>query len=283
MRSDLPARLVAEYAEGVSVTELARRYPHSPRVITNVLREQGATIQSYAEQRQARMVRHGLVIAAAYRQGQDVDALARRFKMAPRLVRQVLREQQVELRPGHTRTTRTPVPVIGTRRRDPKVATVDVSELIEAGVIKPGRIRASHKGRSYQARLLANGAVQLKDGSTHTLGGAAHRLTGSWSTSGYLFWRVWAHHAWLPLDTLRREYLVRLAAAEMGARLAAGEHGSPCAPCETAETGVRIRWHGKGGARYDWEVCATHRAALLGAVKLDSGRVDQITPLAAAR
>jgi len=276
MTSSLPARLATEYQAGASVHELAQRYPHSERVIADVLREQGITIRSYAEQRQARMVQHGPVIAASYRQNPDMAALAKRFKMAPRLLRRVLADQGIALKPGRKpRATSLPE----NRRRDPRVGSLDVRELIEAGIVKPGRIRATYKGRSYEATLLPNGAVKLRDGSTHTLGGAAHRLIGSWP-SGYLFWRSWAHRAWTPLDTLRREYLVKLAAAELLERLAAGKTGSPCECCDTEQAAVKLRWRSRQGQRFTWTVCAAHRDPLLGAVKLARGHVESVEPVA---
>jgi hypothetical protein len=96
-------------------------------------------------------------------------------------------------------------------QRDPKVKTVDVRELIEAGAVALGHVELHDGASVYNGTLLENGRVRLDDGSEHTLGGAVHKLTGTWD-SGYMRWQSGADGRLLSLDALRARYLARRAA-----------------------------------------------------------------------
>ena len=85
---------------------------------------------------------------------------------------------------------------------------IGLSDLIEAGLLKPGEIlRGARSGVEYRATVLPEGRIRVESGKAFdTLSGAADNLTGK-SNNGWAFWRVIRSERLLELGRIREEYL----------------------------------------------------------------------------
>jgi hypothetical protein len=92
------------------------------------------------------------------------------------------------------------------------VPSVSLKDLIEAGIVKPGKLTARYKGATLNAELLSNGLVRFQNAEHKSPSGAAvaaeHSVTGERKTEdGWAFWQYENRKGELAsLKSARREY-----------------------------------------------------------------------------
>ena len=97
------------------------------------------------------------------------------------------------------------------RRLPPK--KVSLKELIDAGILKPGKLTAPYKGTNLEAELLSSGLVKFQDREPESPSGAAvaakQSVMGEKKTAdGWAFWHYEnAKGKLVPLKSAAKEYL----------------------------------------------------------------------------
>ena len=214
------AGLIAEYNadSAVTVKQLAEREGLKPRLLADTFRSLGVTVRQHHGSTPTIAFDTSLQaqIAAAYRNGAGLSELQRTYSCGITRLYAALAAEGVTLR----RRGRPSKPKVRSSfrhpenpERDKKVKSVDLRELIAAGVVLAGPAEFHYKGQTFYGELLPTGKVRRPDGTVQTLGGAVHAETNRWE-SGYLMWHARTPEGELTsIETIRKRYLAALAEA----------------------------------------------------------------------
>lgn len=89
----------------------------------------------------------------------------------------------------------------------PGQAQVSVSQLVEAGLLRPGQVLRFQGRSSVEAKLDSRGCVKFRSVSYGSPSAAAAAAARGVSTNGWIAWRVKYEGRWVALADLRRRFL----------------------------------------------------------------------------